>query len=249
MNSEKVKEIKKVLECCKDRLCEVCPRLKQEPNQEEDCRLALIGQALTLINELESENSKFKDFMERNEWESIEDMETTLDKAQQKCFEVAKENQQLKDRIADLNSKNEKRKKRNDDIKSLKKKLRKALIKNEFWESVFYKINEDEYRKKFNDEWRKEYQLELDKQGNGKIAGYPDSDLVYKLYFEQKDRIAELEEYIKGNEQDAKAFVNSWHKDLGTELKQFAEKVAKRLININGIKQILDETLKEFINE
>lgn len=33
------------------------------------------------------------------------------------------------------------------------------------------------------------------------------------------------------------------------QLKQFAEKVAKRLINIKGIKEILDETLKEFINE
>lgn len=53
--------------------------------------------------------------------------------------------------------------------------------------------NEREYRKKFNDEWRKEYQKELDKQGNGHIAGYPDFDLVYKLYFEQKDRIDELE--------------------------------------------------------
>lgn len=54
--------------------------------------------------------------------------------------------------------------------------------------------NERTYRKKFTDEWRKEYQKELDKQGNGHIAGYPDFDLVYKLYFEQKDRIAELEE-------------------------------------------------------
>ena len=53
--------------------------------------------------------------------------------------------------------------------------------------------NEREYRKKFTDEWRKEYQKELDKQGNGHIAGFPDFDLVYKLYFEQKDRIAELE--------------------------------------------------------
>lgn len=33
------------------------------------------------------------------------------------------------------------------------------------------------------------------------------------------------------------------------QLKQFAEKVAKRLINIKGIKEILDETLKEFINK
>ena len=54
--------------------------------------------------------------------------------------------------------------------------------------------NERTYRKKFTDEWRKEYQKELDKQGNGHIAGHPDFDLVYKLYFEQKDRIAELEE-------------------------------------------------------
>ena len=60
--------------------------------------------------------------------------------------------------------------------------------------SVISIANEREYRKKFNDDWRKEYQKELDKQGNGHIAGYPDFDLVYKLYFEQKDRIAELEE-------------------------------------------------------
>ena len=53
--------------------------------------------------------------------------------------------------------------------------------------------NERTYRKKFTDEWRKEYQKELDKQGNGHIAGFPDFDLVYKLYFDQKDRIAELE--------------------------------------------------------
>ena len=53
--------------------------------------------------------------------------------------------------------------------------------------------NEREYRKKFIEEWRKEYQKELDKEGKGHIAGFPDFDLVYKLYFEQKDRIAELE--------------------------------------------------------
>lgn len=59
--------------------------------------------------------------------------------------------------------------------------------------SIISIANEREYRKKFNDEWRKEYQKELDKQGKGHIAGFPDFDLVYKLYFEQKDRIAELE--------------------------------------------------------
>ena len=64
--------------------------------------------------------------------------------------------------------------------------------------------NERTYRKKFTDEWRKEYQKELDKQGNGHIAGYPDFDLVYKLYFEQKDLINELENKLlrsKSNDQ------------------------------------------------
>ena len=57
--------------------------------------------------------------------------------------------------------------------------------------------NERTYRKKFIEEWRKEYQKELDKQSKGYIAGSPDFDLVYKLYFEQKDRIAELEDKIE----------------------------------------------------
>ena len=64
---------------------------------------------------------------------------------------------------------------------------------NERLKTVVDIANERTYRKKFIEEWRKEYQKELDKQGNGHIAGHPDFDLVYKLYFEQKDRIAELE--------------------------------------------------------
>jgi hypothetical protein len=68
----------------------------------------------------------------------------------------------------------------------------------------------------------------------------------------------DLEEYIKGNEQDAKAFVNGWHKDLETELKQFAERLKKKAIRrqefigelaIDDIEYVktkdIDETLKE----
>ena len=98
--------------------------------------------------------------------------------------------------------------------------------------------NERTYRKKFTDEWRKEYQKELDKQGNGHIAGHPDFDLVYKLYFEQKDRIAELE---KENRQLSKA-INSVQKgfdngefiskDCQTRtLKQFVVKAKERCHN------------------
>ena len=83
--------------------------------------------------------------------------------------ELGIENRQLKDKITELESEN---------------KELKVLVDIS---------NEREYRKKFIEEWRKEYQKELDKEGEGHIAGFPDFDLVYKLYFEQKDLIAELE--------------------------------------------------------
>ena len=91
--------------------------------------------------------------------------------------------------------------------------------------------NERTYRKKFTDEWRKEYQKELDKQGNGHIAGHPDFDLVYKLYFEQKDRIAELE---KDKEKWQRKAVNYY---------QRAKSYGIECIIDNDI----DEILKEFI--
>ena len=87
MNSEKVKEIKKGLECCstlmdnnatseeQDNSCNECPyRLN------ERCSWKLDGDALTLINELESENDT---------------LHTNL------C-ELRKETQQLKNRIAEF---------------------------------------------------------------------------------------------------------------------------------------------------
>lgn len=151
MESEKVKEIKKALE--------------DNANYEHHNKLGYIAgykcktvdyaDILTLINELESENERLTKLQSRGGC---------------RVAELGIENQQLKDRIAELESEN--------------KELR----------VVTDIANERTYRKKFTDEWRKEYQKELDKQGNGHIAGHPDFDLVYKLYFEQKDRIAELEE-------------------------------------------------------
>lgn len=75
---------------------------------------------------------------------------------------------------------------------------------------------------------------------------------------ELKDRIAELEEYIKGNEQDAKAFVSGWHKDLETELKQFAKRLKEMaykstdwshgehplVVEVDYIDEVLEEFLK-----
>ena len=82
MESEKIKEIKKALECCSDRVCEVCSRLKSEPNQEEDCRLALMKQSLTLINELESENNDYHEIniVLRRENEQLKTLASSLEK-------------------------------------------------------------------------------------------------------------------------------------------------------------------------
>ena len=119
MNSEKVKEIKNNIIICSNKIeckgCSLFPNMKST-----NCRNKLLADALTIINELESENKELRV-------------------------------------VVDI-------------------------------------ANERTYRKKFTDEWRKEYQKELDKEGKGHIAGHPDFDLVYKLYFEQKERIAELEE-------------------------------------------------------
>lgn len=101
--------------------------------------------------------------------------------------------------------------------------------------------NEREYRKKFTDEWRKEYQKELDKQGNGHIAGHPDFDLVYKLYFEQKDRIAELE---KENALIKNSVAMRGYKTLeeisNNKVKQFAEKLKNKLFEFFQDNEELD---------
>ena len=152
---------------------------------------------------------------------------------------------------------------------------------NERLKTVVDIANERAYRKKFIDEWRKEYQKELDKQGNGHIAGYPDFDLVYKFYFEQKDRISELEKEnatLISNNADGGASCHlcmNYHKQHA--LKQFAERLKEKLeeyrleneyftehepngnlwqmnssvfcIEVTQDGGLVDETLKEFINE
>ena len=151
MNSEKVKEIKKALECCSEGKCEKCLIGKKDIRK---CIDILFKDTLSLINELESENERLMKLQARGGC---------------RVAELGIENQQLKYKITELE----------DEIERL--------------ETVVDIANERTYRKKFIEEWRKEYQKELDKEGEGHIAGFPDFDLVYKLYFEQKDRIAELE--------------------------------------------------------
>ena len=158
MEIEEVKEIKEKL---KEEIFianSFGDKLRKVPTKELD-------KILALINELENENERLK--------KDCADIANDYQEMGGFYYEETQKNQQLKDKVTELESEN--------------KELR----------VVVDIANERTYRKKFIEEWRKEYQKELDKQGEGHIAGFPDFDLVYKLYFEQKDRIAELEDKIE----------------------------------------------------
>ena len=190
MESEEVKDIKEKL---KEEIFianSFGDKIRKVPTKE-------LEKILALINEFESENERLKKDCAgiANDYQEMGGF----------YYEEAQKNQQLKDKVTELESEN--------------KELR----------VVVDIANERTYRKKFTDEWRKEYQKELDKQGNGHIAGHPDFDLVYKLYFEQKDRIAELE---KEN----------------AELKEHVTEVEKGIINIAKERNKKDELASKFID-
>ena len=199
MEIEEVKEIKEKL---KEEIFianSFGDKLRKVPTKE-------LEKILALINELENENERLK--------KDCADIANDYQEMGGFYYEEAQKNQQLKDKVTELESEN--------------KELR----------VVVDIANERTYRKKFTDEWRKEYQKELDKQGNGHIAGFPDFDLVYKLYFEQKDRIAELESenkrLNKAINSVQKGFDNGEFisKDCQTRtLKQFVVKAKERCHN------------------
>ena len=90
MENEKVKEIKKALECCSKGECGVwCPRFDKK-NINHTCQDDMNADALTIINELESENERLMKLQARGGC---------------RVAELGIENQQLKDRIAELEKK------------------------------------------------------------------------------------------------------------------------------------------------
>ena len=100
MESEKVKEIKKALECCSVRGgdCDKCPFIKEG----FDCDLYLLMDALKLINELESENAELTNAVVDNldaYRDGFSEGANLNGRVENKWKE---ENQQLKDRIAEL---------------------------------------------------------------------------------------------------------------------------------------------------
>ena len=91
MNREKVKEIKQALENCTNHYgtdCYHCPYL------EKGCNIKLMEDSLILINELESENETIK--------LNIQETEKASFNINQMNGNLVFENQQLKDRIAEL---------------------------------------------------------------------------------------------------------------------------------------------------
>ena len=115
MESEKVKEIKKALNCCANwngqSSCNDCPIGLEKCFENENLMPQL---ALTLINELESEKEalqkgvkrlkkRYEETTTKNADECVKKFcETTVYKEQEK---LVNENQQLKDRIAELENK------------------------------------------------------------------------------------------------------------------------------------------------
>ena len=221
MESEKVKEIK-------DSIQRKINRAEKGEDDFVNCvSVDMLKMYLTLINELESENERLMKLQAKGGY---------------RVAELGIENQQLKDKIAELE----------EEIERL--------------ETAVDIANERSYRKKFIEEWRKEYQKELDKEGKGHIAGFPDFDLVYKLYFEQKDRIAELEntDYYKEIEKKKEellckeyGLIKYEKETAGKYLKQFAEKLKEtafrmspnsneKFIYAQNVDVILDKLLKEY---
>jgi hypothetical protein len=99
MESKKVKEIKKALECCSNPTCpSFCP-LKgyHSKGYKILCRDKLVKDCLTIINELESENERLLN----KKWDKEDDLDN---------YHI--ENQQLKERIAELEKENAKYKRK-----------------------------------------------------------------------------------------------------------------------------------------
>ena len=106
MNSEKVKEIKKSLKCCSEGKCEKCLIGRKDIRK---CVDILLKDTLTLINELESENERLNKAL-------VDNLEAYKDGFNEGAGlkkgvddKLKTENQQLKDRIAELEKKIENR--------------------------------------------------------------------------------------------------------------------------------------------
>jgi chromosome segregation ATPase len=101
MESEKVKEIKTALERCKTQTqsdCRKCPY-----GENPRCLDLLIGNSLTYINELESENERLKT-SEFNSCQELDNASNQIHSLEDRIAELEKENAKLLDSVETVQS-------------------------------------------------------------------------------------------------------------------------------------------------
>ena len=165
MNSEKVKEIKKALEYCSNHSVSDCSNVCPYDKYTR-CRTELTKDSLTYINELESENERLNKSDTSKEESSIEyynlyrEFKRENQTLKNRIAELEKENGELKEHVTEvekgiINIAKERNKKDelaskfidsyNDSLKQFAEKLKEKAHKGASCDSITYKFIERDY--------------------------------------------------------------------------------------------------------
>ena len=85
------KDIKKALEHCVEWDCGNCPNRDELGSGETVCRGRLLPEVLEYGADLEAKLAEYEKFMKDNEWDSVEEMQETLNKCEKKYFDIQQE--------------------------------------------------------------------------------------------------------------------------------------------------------------
>ena len=85
------KDIKKALEHCIEWNCDNCPNREELGSGETVCRGRLLPEVLEYVADLEAKLAEYEKFMKDNEWDSVEEMQETLNKCEKKYFDIQQE--------------------------------------------------------------------------------------------------------------------------------------------------------------
>ena len=85
------KDIKKALEHCVEWNCDNCPNRDELGSGETVCRGRLLPEVIEYVADLEAKLAEYEKFMKDNEWDSVEEMQETLNKCEKKYFDIQQE--------------------------------------------------------------------------------------------------------------------------------------------------------------
>lgn len=85
------KYIKKALEHCVEWNCVECPNREELGSGETVCRGRLLPEVLEYVADIEAKLAEYEKFMKDNEWDSVEEMQETLNKCEKKYFDIQQE--------------------------------------------------------------------------------------------------------------------------------------------------------------